>query len=555
MSIPFQSICFYKSEAIAKKSIKYLIIFFMSFSVFNTSANDTPLDGSGGNVNINSSHYQEQINRLNREIADLNSQISAKQTELENLRRTCNPGSKNGCDFQIISLENMISQLQATLQQKTAEKTRAEENHATTSEYEQALREAEASRDATIAAKKKVEKQKKLLKLTALVNTGASAYLFKKCYACSPNCTNFCIMGYAASAQALATNVIANKLGGVANKLAGVGGIPGNVCQMFPSVCTPSPGICQTDPDACGPPPGICQTNPDICDPGPPPTLPTDICQTNPDVCTPPVDICQTNPDACAPPVDICQTNPDACNPNPEDCATNPSLPHCTNIHPCPDGISGEECVTMTQTCPTAEGQCSYTMPTDPGAFAGNSPPSVTVNPLDGGKPWKASMDISDIDMNDPEIKKAMEELEKNQAPLHKQLAALEQELDLPSSADGDFGLNGSISPDSDSGKSKKSGKGEGEFAGNNVYGSDDEGGSARGKKTPHKNLMSQFRGRKNLKRDIIGEKSITFGEDKIGVTEDNIFLMTNRTYEEYRKANEFIEDPIPSVSSSESSL
>ena len=33
-----------------------------------------------------------------------------------------------------------------------------------------------------------------------------------------------------------------------------------------------------------------------------------------------------------------------------------------------------------------------------------------------------------------------------------------------------------------------------------------------------------------------MGEKAVTFGEDKIGVTEDNIFLMVHRAYEKHRK-------------------
>ena len=613
MSSSSQHIYPHKSEVIIEKSIKYFVIFFISF--FNTwafsntdcppgqinvgsgmcftpdrniSPTGTTLDGSGGNVNTSSSYYQEKTNRLKREIADLNSQISAKQTQLEDLRRTCNPGSKNGCDFQIINLQNQISQLRVTLQQKTAEKTQAEENYATTSEYERTAREAEeASQDATIAAKKKVEKQKKLLQVTALVNGGAAAYLFKKCYACSPSpCMNFCYMGYAAVAQAGKDMLIAGKLGGIADQLSGVNGIPGNVCQMFPNVCNPTPNVCQTNPSACGPPtdlcqidpdacthpPDICQANPNLC-PGDPPTPPDDICQTNPNlcnipddicqtdpnVCNPPDDVCQTNPDVCAAPLDVCQTNPEICN---QDCATNPSLPHCTNVHPCPDGSSGE-CVTITQTCPNGEGQCEYTMPTDKGSFAGQTPP-LTIKPTNGGKAKTVSTDISDIDMNDPKIKKTLKELEKKQAPLHKKLAALEQDLDLPPSMGGDSSLEGSSVPGGNNfigmgGKFKKGkkGTGEGEFAGNEINVNDDAGGGsgARKRKRPYKNLMSQFRGRKKLKRDIVGEKSITFGEDKIGVTEDNIFLMVNKTYEEHRKANEFIEDPIPVVKTQGSSL
>lgn len=59
---------FFKNSCLhTVKSIKYFIIFFMSFSVFNAWSN-TPLDGSGGTAITDSNYYRDKINQLGREI-------------------------------------------------------------------------------------------------------------------------------------------------------------------------------------------------------------------------------------------------------------------------------------------------------------------------------------------------------------------------------------------------------------------------------------------------------------------------------------------------------
>ena len=84
---------------------------------------------------------------------------------------------------------------------------------------------------------------------------------------------------------------------------------------------------------------------------------------------------------------------------------------------------------------------------------------------------------------------------------------------------------------------------GGGSDVGDEVIDEDDSSNGRRGPASPYRNLLSQFNKKRKMSRDLVGEKAVTFGEDKIGVTEDNIFLMVHRAYEKHREEGEFIEE------------
>ena len=64
--------------------------------------------------------------------------------------------------------------------------------------------------------------------------------------------------------------------------------------------------------------------------------------------------------------------------------------------------------------------------------------------------------------------------------------------------------------------------------------------GSGKEGRASFRNLLAQFRNSK--KKKIKKQKSVSLGEDEIGISQDNIFFMVHRRYKERDKAEQFIQ-------------
>ena len=486
------------------------------------------LDGGPGGVITDPGHYDAKADRLGNEITGLDSNIAGWERDL----RTCS----SDCD----SIRQNLRAARTDRANKQAEKTKAEQNRDSLRDAAGALQETTAAqRNAATSAKKKVEKQKKFLYLAGGVSAAAGAYFFKKCYTCSPSCTPFCVMGGLALANAGINVKKAGELGKTAGQLGSVGQ---GICSSMPHLCTPGNGLCNSHPDQCLPSDNFCTQNPAQC-------------TNSGGSLLPPPDLCVHNPDACLPSPDICETNPESCEPEPagpEVCARNPFPPQC--IQAAADCPEGEPCPTeITIPCPQGKGMCQVTVPGNgSGDYAGAGPLKIT--PLNGDPPYKVA--IGDApDYKDPaikaEIEKANRHLKQTQAGHYDAIDALSGD----GTDGGGFGgahRNPAASPgDADSEESYgfgEPGGGEGALAGSGMNGLGGAGGRGigglRGGRGPYKNLMSQYKGRQ--KADLLGEKSMTIGEDRIGVAEDNIFFMARSAYDAGRKEKEFCGDPVP---------
>lgn len=499
------------------------------------------LDVRGKSPITDPDYYKEKGERLEGEIKQLEQNIASKEARVANLRRTCYSNDAVDCASLISGLEKEIAELKKEKAEKTAELQRARHNQATTERTAEATTHAKkVQAEAEASAKKRANSQKNLLYVTSAISAGTGAYLLKK--GCNGMSNWGCVPGGLALAQAGMNLMRGNEMGGTE------GDFSVDFCQTNPNLCDNPGSICETHPEHCEfePPKGFCDTQPqhEIC------TEPGEFCEKNPDhelcgnVIPPnPRELCEEYPE-----LEICKTpsgegGPD-CDKYPDLCKIEPpEKPNEPTVFKgeCPEGVgkSGDN--------------CTYEVST----LSSGQAPKVTVTPL-GGTPWVAPIPPEgSFSVNDPNIQNALKTVKGKQGPLYKEAATLASELGAGAggmdmgSGEGDFdggvgGVGGVFGKEGPSFASSFAGGRGGPGGVEDIEddpGEDDDEEDDGGRRSPYKNLLSQFNRKKNLKRDLVGEKAVTFGEDKIGVMEDNIFLMVNRTYEKHRRHDEFIEE------------
>ena len=542
------------------KTFPFLCVFFLLFYgvgswgstwEFRPDGSDTPLDISGTTAHTNSAYYKEKAERLEREITALGEQITEKQALLERTRRSCSSTDTIDCQQTITALQAEISQLNTQKTRKTAEKNQAQENQSLMERYEQAQQEVEDTlKDQQTAAKKKAKKQKNLLYLTAGLNAAAAAAFWKKYKACmaacappggcsTASCTPYKVLAIAAGAQAGVTFLQAGKVGKAEDQFTGIG----------PGVFIPSPDACQTYPDVCNSE-NFCQTHPQACcNPLTDSACSTDclsgqVRNTMGQCCDPQTDTnCLAEP--C--PSGLTRNMMDEC----VQCDPQTSPQNCLTSCPENQQREGQQCVAMPGPClnglqPGADGQCTHTVNIPEGGFTGidSNNPELTVVGEDGGTFSPAAPPVGSFSMNDPKIKKVLGDVKKQYGPLHDQVEALSEELGMGA----DSGDVGNLADSGIGGDSLFDGKNPGKLAaasftgGSEIDGGTDDEDGGFGKSSPYDNLTRQFNHRRGLSQDPLGNKAMTLGEDKIGVMEDNIFLMVKRSYDKHRKDDQFIE-------------
>ena len=197
------------------------------------------LDGSGSTVHTNSQYYKDKVKRLGEEIELLDSQLAVKEAKLNWLKTHCHPNKEEDCGT--AAIEDAIQELKAKRGDLVAEKARAEHNQSTTAQLEKTTQETQkAIADAQESAKKKAEKQKMLLYLTAGINAATGAYLLKE--KCNPSAHIYygCVLGPIALAQAGLTMKKAGEVGKVGEQFSGAmdfGGFNPPGCDQYSSLC------------------------------------------------------------------------------------------------------------------------------------------------------------------------------------------------------------------------------------------------------------------------------------------------------------------------------
>ena len=228
--------------------------------------------------------------------------------------------------------------------------------------------------------------------------------------------------------------------------------------------------------------------------------------------------------------------------------------------------------------CPPNVGRsdekCLFTI-----AHSSSGPPPFTVTPLKGGKPFIANKyklseraKAKKFDIKDPKDKAKINAVMENVKKQHASLFAKEETLFKTSHRNRQKEVSSSHRYTSNLGT-------EGLYTGSaphSIHGTTSN--LSHGtvsipshETTPHKDfefsqpdinstdLMSQFNSIRDLQEShedserYESEYSMPFGNDKIGLKENNIFLMINKSYEKHRTADEFIEGNKPSSGNSKS--
>ena len=235
-------------------------------------------------------------------------------------------------------------------------------------------------------------------------------------------------------------------------------------------------------------------------------------------------------------PEEFCNANPRLCGPssNPPSPPGSPPSPEPPVNIPCP------------QLAKSPGGLCQVSGPSTAGLTGGVTNGPITVTTPEGDKITVPPLPKSMLDGSHPDIKQAMKKIRSDNKALFAKADRLAEELGyggggaLTAESSGDASPSGSPANASSSASSNPLSTALSPSA--VLLELEDAPPGEKGDRTFGKGLYGQFNKKKSLTRDLAKDKAVTFGEDQIGVREDNIFLMMSRSYKAHRKDGQFIQ-------------
>ena len=151
--------------------------------------------------------------------------------------------------------------------------------------------------------------------------------------------------------------------------------------------------------------------------------------------------------------------------------------------------------------------------------------------------PDKVEIKAADMDNliadNKKKIQAEMKKFEAKHKPWFDKIAALQKKLDNPVADLEDESESAATN------KNTKKFKTERQIAGISQEDIGEDAGSK--KRKAYRNLFSQFQTMKKKKKQ--DAKTVLVGDNQVGISQDNIFLMVHRRYQERRGENNFIEN------------